>query len=86
MGLSFLGLLYLQVSYIEAMVKMRKEQFDNSVRNSLYQVSKDVEFAETDRWLREDITEAERKALTASSSMQGDDLVQQTQRIFYARG
>ena len=49
MGLSFLGLLYLQVSYIEAMVKMRKEQFDNSVRNSLYQVSKDVEFAETDR-------------------------------------
>ena len=45
MGLSFLGLLYLQVSYIEAMVKMRKEQFDNSVRNSLYQVSKDVEFA-----------------------------------------
>ena len=81
MGLSFLGLLYLQVSYIEAMVKMRKEQFDNSVRNSLYQVSKDVEFAETDRWLREDITEAERKALTASSSMQGDDLVQQTQRF-----
>ena len=56
MGLSFLGLLYLQVSYIEAMVKMRKEQFDNSVRNSLYQVSKDVEFAETDRWLREDIS------------------------------
>lgn len=33
-------------------------------------------------WLREDITEAERKALTVSSSMQGDDLVQQTQRIY----
>ena len=81
MGLSFLGLLYLQVSYIEAMVKMRKEQFDNSVRNSLYQVSKDVEFAETDRWLREDISEAERKALTASSTIQGEDLVQQTQRF-----
>lgn len=67
MGLSFIGLLYLQVSYIEAIVKMRKEQFDTSVRNSLYQVSKDVEFAETDRWLREDISEDERKALTASS-------------------
>ena len=82
MGLSFLCLLYLQVSYIESMVKMRKEQFDTSVRNSLYQVSKDVEFAETDRWLREDISEAERKALTASSSsMQGEDLIQQTQRF-----
>jgi two-component system phosphate regulon sensor histidine kinase PhoR len=82
MGLSFIGLLYLQVSYIEAVVKMRKEQFDTSVRNSLYQVSKDVEFAETDRWLREDISEDERKALTASSSsMQTDGLMQQTQRF-----
>ncbi len=82
MGLSFLGLLYLQVSYIEAIVKMRKEQFDTSVRNSLYQVSKDVEFAETDRWLREDITEEERKALAnAASPMPGTDLIQQTQRF-----
>jgi two-component system phosphate regulon sensor histidine kinase PhoR len=83
MGLSFIGLLYLQVSYIEAAVKMRKEQFDTSVKNSLYQVSKDVEFAETDRWLREDISEDERKALTATSSIQNqnDDLTQQTQRF-----
>jgi two-component system phosphate regulon sensor histidine kinase PhoR len=28
MGLSFLSLLYLQVSYIEEMVKMRNQQFD----------------------------------------------------------
>ena len=82
MGLSFIGLLYLQVSYIEAIVKMRKEQFDTSVRNSLYQVSKDVEFAETDRWLREDITETERRALTNSStSIQGQDIMQQSQRF-----
>lgn len=31
MGLSFLSLLYLQVSYIEEMVKMRKEQFEENV-------------------------------------------------------
>ena len=42
MGLSFLSLLYLQVSYIEEMMKTRKEQFDSAVRNSLSQVSKDV--------------------------------------------
>ena len=58
MGLSFLSLLYLQVSYIEEMMKTRKEQFDSAVRNSLSQVSKDVEYAETQRWLVEDITEA----------------------------
>ena len=40
-----------------------------------------TKFAETDRWLREDISEAERKALTASSTIQGEDLVQQTQRF-----
>ena len=39
MGLSFLSLLYLQVSYIEEMMKTRKEQFDSAVRNSLDQVS-----------------------------------------------
>ena len=40
MGLSFLSLLYLQVSYIEEMMKTRKEQFDSAVRNSLDRVSK----------------------------------------------
>ena len=67
MGLSFLSLLYLQVSYIEEMMKTRKEQFDSAVRNSLDQVSKDVEYAETRRWLIEDISEAERKALIANN-------------------
>ncbi len=82
MGLSFLSLLYLQVSYIEEMVKMRKEQFDASVKHSLFQVSKDVEYAETRRWLIEDISEAERKALSANSSVQqSTELVQQTQRF-----
>ena len=82
MGLSFLSLLYLQVSYIEEMMKTRKEQFDSAVRNSLDQVSKDVEYAETRRWLIEDISEAERKALIANNaSIQQDNLIQQTQRI-----
>ncbi len=39
MGLSFLGLLFLQLSYIEDMAKMKKEQFDESVNRSLYQAS-----------------------------------------------
>ena len=37
MGFSFLSLLYLQVSYIEEMVKMRKEQFEENVGRSLAQ-------------------------------------------------
>ncbi|NLI37047.1 MAG: HAMP domain-containing histidine kinase [Bacteroidales bacterium] len=77
MGLSFLGLLYLQVSYIEEMVKMRNQQFDAAVKRSLFQVSKDVEYNETQRWLIEDTSGAERKTL--QSSQPGSDFVQKTQ-------
>ena len=47
MGLSFLSLLYLQVSYIEEMVKMRREQFDESVQRSLEQACRSIELDAT---------------------------------------
>lgn len=47
MGLSFLSLLYLQVSYIEEMVKMRKEQFEENVGRSLAQAVHNLELVET---------------------------------------
>ncbi len=37
---SFLSLLYLQISYIEEMVKMRNGQFDESVKRALMAASK----------------------------------------------
>lgn len=66
MGFSFLSLLYLQVSYIEEMVKMRNEQFDDSVQRSLYQVSKYVELEETRQWLINDVNKTEGRKLTPS--------------------
>ena len=47
MGLSFLGLLFMQLSYIEEMAKMKKEQFDESVNRSLYQASRNREVSDT---------------------------------------
>ncbi len=76
MGLSFLSLLYLQISYMEKMAKMRNEQFNEAVRRALLAVSKDVESAEVSRWLREDISEAEKRAWEQS---QAGDV--QTQRF-----
>ncbi len=78
MGLSFLSLLYLQISYIEEMVKMRNEQFDESVKRALMAASKGVESDEVVRWLNEDISEAEKKAWERSQSGSG---VLQTQRF-----
>lgn len=67
MGISFLSLLYLQICYIEKMVKMRNEQFDESVKRALMAASKDVESAEVERWLREDIPAAEKEVWEQSS-------------------
>ena len=50
-GVSFVGLLYLQARNIRAMVKMRKEQFDESVFRALDQTSRDIERNETFRYL-----------------------------------
>ena len=67
MGLSFLGLLILQISYIEEMAKMKKEQFDESVYRSLYQVSRNLEMNETQRYLMKDVQQTERKAFKQDS-------------------
>ena len=67
MGLSFLGLLFLQISYIEEMAKMKKEQFDESVTRSLYQASRNLEMNETLRYLEKDVNEVERRAYSQDS-------------------
>jgi len=69
MGFSFLALLFLQFSYVEEMVKMKKEQFDESVNRSLYQASRNLEMNETLRYLEKDVKETERRAFTADSVM-----------------
>jgi len=69
MGLSFLGLLFLQLSYIEQMAKMKKEQFDESVNRSLYQASRNLEMNETMRYLEKDVKDTERRAYSQDSMM-----------------
>ena len=52
MGLSFVSLLYLQVSYIEEMIKMRREQFDESVKRSLSSAANSLELTEAATYLQ----------------------------------
>ena len=56
---SFLALLSLQVRYIEEIVSMRHEQFDESVKRSLYNAAHKQELYETMRYLERDMAEAE---------------------------
>ena len=65
MGLSFLTLLFMQVSYIEEMVKMRREQFDESVQRGLDQACRNIELTETRKYLEADAEATERAAQMA---------------------
>ncbi|MDF9829240.1 HAMP domain-containing sensor histidine kinase [Parabacteroides sp. PF5-6] len=55
MVFAFAGLLYLQMSYIGNITKMRSEQFNEIVKKSLHQVSRNLELDETRRYIDEEI-------------------------------
>lgn len=55
MGITFLGLLYMQFMYMKNVVSLRNEQFSEGVKRSLYQVSKTLELDEARRYLLQDL-------------------------------
>ena len=59
MAFAFAGLLYLQVNYVSIILKTRSEQFNETVKRSLRQVSKNLELDETRKYLEEDINRDE---------------------------
>ena len=82
MGLSFVILLGLQLTYIQEMANMKKEQFDESVTRALYQASRNLELNQTLRYLEKDVNETERRALRVDSvgtrSGEPDGTIQQS--------
>ena len=67
MGLSFVILLGLQLTYIQEMANMKKEQFDESVTRALYQASRNLELNQTLKYLEKDVNETERRAFRVDS-------------------
>ena len=59
MAIALLGLLAMQIMYMEKMVSMRNSQFNEIVRRSLYSVSRMLEQNETKYFLDRDLAEAE---------------------------
>lgn len=55
MAFAFTGLLYLQINYVSIILKTRSEQFNETVKRSLRQVSKNLELDETKKYLEDDI-------------------------------
>ncbi len=68
-AISFFGLLSLQGRYTSMMVKMRKDQFDGSVKRSLDQASKDLEHSETYHYLDSMISEYSDELIALDTTM-----------------
>lgn len=69
MGLSFVILLGLQLTYMREMANMKKEQFDESVNRALYQASRNLELNETLRFLERDMSSQNSNAGKDSSKV-----------------
>lgn len=69
MGMSFLALLFMQLEYIKEMARMKKEQFDELVKSSLSQASRNLELNETLRYLEKDVNDQKRKTNNRDSVM-----------------
>ncbi len=63
MVFAFIGLLYLQFSYIRIIMDNQKQQFDEAVKRSLYQVSHDLELDQAKKALTEQFQIARKKYL-----------------------
>lgn len=68
MAITFAGLLYVQITYMWDMVRMRDEQFAEGVKRSLYAVVSELEQEETKHFLEEDVAQIESTVLPRYSS------------------
>lgn len=63
MGITFVGLLYIEVMYMEDIIKMRNDQFAEGVKRSLHAVTYRLEQDETKFYLEDDVNEIEASSL-----------------------
>lgn len=61
MAFAFFGLLYMQITYLRISLNLKNDQFDEAVKRSLYQVSKNLELDQTKKYLNEAWDETEKK-------------------------
>lgn len=80
MAIAMIGLLFLQIMYMENMIKMRNEQFSEIVTRSMYSVTTMLEQNETKYYLDQDLQEAGEMYNFDGGSF-GDDLTSTTDVI-----
>ena len=55
MAFTFFGLLYLQIEYLQESIRMRNDKFDEDVKRSLYQISRNLGSVQTKKYLYQEL-------------------------------
>lgn len=86
MALAFLGLLYMQIVYMDNMVRMRNEQFSEVVKHSLYSVCSKLEQDETKHFLEEDFVSGASLYSSNSNSLMDNSFGNNDKKLFQDGG
>jgi signal transduction histidine kinase len=54
MAITFFGLLFVQIEYLREAIRLREDQFDEAIKRSLYQISRNLESDQTKKYLFEE--------------------------------
>ncbi len=78
---AFAGLLYVQFNYIQIILDSRKVEFDEAVKRSLYQVSRDLELDETGQYLEDQLLNLDKRKYAQKNSTVGSKIISQKQQM-----
>lgn len=67
-GITFLGLLYMQIMYMDNMIKMREDQFSEGVKHSLFGVISQLEMDEAQSFIEDEIEDVEASSIYSQYS------------------
>ncbi|MDR2844421.1 MAG: HAMP domain-containing histidine kinase [Candidatus Symbiothrix sp.] len=74
---AFIGLLSLQINYIRIILQTQEDQFEDAVKRSLFQVSRDLELDETQQLLTDRIYSVRKQNRSAIPSSNGQGITKQ---------
>jgi len=62
-AITFLGLLYMQIMYMDSMIKMREDQFTEGVKHSLFGVVNQLEMDEAQSFIEDEVEDVEASSI-----------------------
>jgi len=81
MFFAFAGLIYVQFTYIRIILDSRKVEFNEAVKRSLYQVSRDLELDETGQYLEDQLLNFDKKQYGGKNTSVESRIISQKQHI-----